>query len=281
MSQSPLPLPSVAGTLERYTDFASAHVQPRHVDVWLPAGYADGGERYPVLYAHDGQNLFHAATSYTGVAWGVDETLTRLVQAGQARPAIVVGVWNTNVRAREYMPQRALANAPPAALPGFARLGGSGPLADAYLRCLTAELKPFIDGAYRTLPDQPNTLITGSSMGGLISAYAVCEYPTVFGAAACLSTHWVAGDGIVVDYLAAHLPPPGRHRFYFDYGTLGTDAPYAPFQRQVDALLRGAGYTEGGDWVTRAFPGAGHSEADWRARLDIPLTFLLGGHHDR
>ena len=277
MSLSPLPLPSVGGTLERYADFPSAHVQPRHVDVWLPPGYAEGGDRYPVLYAHDGQNLFHADTSYTGVAWGVDETLTRLVAAGQARPAIVVGIWNTLIRAREYMPQRAFdVPAGPAALPGFVQFAGGPPMSDAYLRCLTAELKPFIDRTYRTLPDQPNTLIMGSSMGGLISAYALCEYPGVYGSAACISTHWVAGEGIVVDYLAGHLPPAGRHRFYFDYGTLGTDAPYAPFQHRVDDLLRAAGYTPGQDWVTRAFPGADHTEADWRARLAIPLTFLLG-----
>lgn len=73
----------------------------------------------------------------------------------------------------------------------------------------------------------------------------------------------------------------GDDRFYFDDGTLGADAPYAPYQARADAVLRAAGYTPGQDWVTRAFPGAGHSEADWRARLEIPLTFLLGRLHDR
>ncbi|MCW5850065.1 MAG: alpha/beta hydrolase [Anaerolineae bacterium] len=276
MSLSPLTLPATGGTLERYENFASAYVQPRHVDVWLPTGYADGHDRYPVLYAHDGQNLFHADISYTGVPWGVDETLTRLVAAGQARPAIVVGMWNTNGRAREYMPQRAFEAASPDAQASFVQFGGGPPLSDAYLRFLTAELKPFIDKAYRTLPDQPNTLIMGSSMGGLISAYAMCEYPAVYGGAACISTHWVAAEGAVVDYLAHALPTAGRHRFYFDYGTLGTDAPYAPFQHRVDDLLRAASYTPGQDWVTRSFPGADHTEADWRARLEIPLTFLLG-----
>lgn len=275
---SPLSIPFVTGSLERYPDFASAHVQPRHVDVWLPPGYtADPTRRYPVLYAHDGQNLFQAETAYGGVAWSVAEIMTRLIQTGEIQPALVVGLWNTPLRWREYMPQRAFARAAGAArLPQFITFAGGPPISDAYLRCLTTEVKPMLDATYRTLPNADQTFIMGSSMGGLISAYALCEYPTVFGAAACLSTHWVAGDGIVVDYLAAHLPRPGRHRLYFDHGSLGVDAGYAPYQQRVDGLMRGAGYTPGRDWLTQTFPGTDHNEAAWRDRLHIPLRFLLG-----
>jgi len=116
----------------------------------------------------------------------------------------------------------------------------------------------------------------GSSMGGLISAYALCEYPDVFGRAGCVSTHWPAGDGCVVDYLGQHLPRPGTHRLYFDYGTATLDATYEPFQQRADAVLKAAGYTAGRDWITRKFPGAEHSEKSWRERVDQPLSFLLG-----
>lgn len=116
----------------------------------------------------------------------------------------------------------------------------------------------------------------GSSMGGLISLYAVNEYPDVFGAAACLSTHWPAVEGVVLPYLHDHLPAPGRHRFYFDHGTTTIDVLYSPIQRQVDDLMAAAGYRPGHDWLTRVFPGARHFESDWRARVHVPLTFLLG-----
>ena len=123
----------------------------------------------------------------------------------------------------------------------------------------------------------------GSSMGGLISLYALAEYPRVFGGAACLSTHW-PGDlaeqpgpasAALVAYFGRKLPPAGAHRIYFDHGTGTLDARYPALQRQVDALMRAKGYTAT-DWQTRVFPGAIHDEASWAARLDQPLVFLLG-----
>jgi predicted alpha/beta superfamily hydrolase len=270
-------LPGVTGTLRRHENFASKLVAPRHVDVWLPPGYErERRRRYPVLYMHDGQNLFDPQLSYTRVDWGVDEALTRLIREGKVRPAIVVAVWNTPLRVPEYMPQRAVAAGGAAALAGFERQFDSPPLADAYLEFLVAELKPFVDAGYRTLRGRDDTFIMGSSMGGLISLYAAAEYPQVFGGVGAVSTHWPAGDGIVVEYLKGKLPPPRTHRIYYDFGTATLDAEYEPYQRRVDELMRAAGYREGHDWVTRKFEGAGHDERAWRARLDIPLTFLLG-----
>ena len=147
---------------------------------------------------------------------------------------------------------------------------------DAYLAYLTRQLKPAIDARYRTLPGRDDTFVMGSSMGGLISAYAIAEYPEVFGGAACVSTHWPAGDGAAIDWLAANLPDPATHQIYFDYGTATLDALYPPLQARMDAAMRTAGWVEGENWVTRRFEGAEHNEAAWAARADIPLTFLLG-----
>ncbi len=133
-----------------------------------------------------------------------------------------------------------------------------------------------VDAAYRTRPEREHTFIMGSSMGGLISLYALCEYPDVFGGAGCLSTHWPAVKSAILPYLHDHLPTPGRHKLYFDYGTAGLDAAYEPYQRTVDALMQEHGYTPGYDWLTRQFPGADHNEAAWQARVHIPLTFLMG-----
>lgn len=267
----------VTGTLKRYALFGSKYVLPRNVDVWLPPGYARARrQRFPVLYMHDGQNLFDPRTSYSGVDWGVDETMTRLINQGVLREAIVVGVWNTPRRVAEYMPRKAVSFSNTKDLKGVpATPEGEEIVSDEYLKFLVYELKPFIDSRYRTLRGPANTFIMGSSMGGLISAYAACEYPKTFGGAACVSTHWPAADGAMIEYLKTHLPAPRTHKFYFDFGTETLDASYAPFQMRADEVMLRAGYTEGFDWVTRKFEGEEHSEKSWRKRVDIPLVFFL------
>ncbi len=273
---TPVTGPGVTGTVVRYASMPSAHVVARNVEVWLPPGYGqDAQKRYPVLYMHDGQNLFDPATSYGGVDWAVDEAMTRLIEQGEVREAIVVGVWNTPKRLQEYMPQRAVAGVKKIKMPGpDAR--ASDIISDRYLEFLVKELKPFIDAHYATLPGRADTTVMGSSMGGLISQYAMSKYPEVFGGAGCVSTHWPAGDGIALDDFAAHLPDPATHRYWFDFGTATLDASYEPYQRRADEILRKAGYVEGQNWITKKFEGAEHSEKAWRQRVDQPLRFLIG-----
>ena len=260
------PAVQATGRVDSYQDVPSAFVPARNVDVWLPPSYASHPQRrYPVLYMHDGQNLFDPALAYTGIDWDVDGTMTKLIAAGRVREAIVVGISNTPLRGSEYMPAKAVPPEQRAQL-----------LSDGYLRFIVEELKPAIDATYRTKPAREDTLTMGSSMGGLISAYAMSEYPDVFGAAGGLSTHWPANDGSVIDYLAAHLPARRTHRFYFDHGTATLDATYAPYQQRMDAVLREAGWREGRQFMSREFAGAEHNERAWRDRLDVPLQFLLG-----
>ncbi len=266
------------GQLLRYTAFPSENIKPRPVDIWLPPGYDDdSGARYPVIYMHDGQNLFEPGLAFAGVDWGIDEAIVRLMDAGTTEGAIVVAPWNSARRRSEYMPQK------PLAMPAmreqarhFAAENGALPFSDLYLRFLVEELKPFVDATYRTRPGRDTTCVMGSSMGGLISLYALCEVPKVFGAAACVSTHWPIGDEPLVDWFGAALPAPGRHRIYFDYGTETLDAQYEPYQARMDERMATAGYRRGVDWETRTFEGAEHSEVSWRARAEIPLAFLLG-----
>jgi predicted alpha/beta superfamily hydrolase len=276
-ARGPAPKGGVIGTVKRHAAFPSKRVEPRNVDVWLPPSYErEPKRRYPVLYMHDGQNLFDPATSYGGVDWGVDEIMTKLIAGGEVREAIVVGVWNSPKRFNEYMPQKAVPGADARDLENIP-VEISGPIiSDAYLQFLVHELKPFVDATYRTRTGRGDTFVMGSSMGGLISAYAVCEYPMVFGGAGCVSTHWPAGDGIVIEYLKRALPRPRSHKFYFDFGTETLDATYEPYQQRADDVMRRAGYTENRNWVTRKFTGAEHSERSWRQRVDVPLIFLLG-----
>jgi glycosidase/predicted alpha/beta superfamily hydrolase len=273
------PVPAgVTGTLRTHEAFVSKHVAARRVDVWLPPGYAvNSTRRYPVLYMHDGQNLFDPALSYIGVDWGIDETMTRLIREGAVREAIVVGVWNTPKRFEEYMPAKAVTESKlPDNWPEMAWMRKAEIVSDAYLRFLVEELKPFVDATYRTLPGRADTFTMGSSAGALISIYALAEYPGVFGGAGGVSTHWPIADGLVIDYLEPRLPDLRGHRLYFDYGTATVDSNYEPYQRRVDALMRRAGFVEDVDWITRKYEGDEHSERAWRKRVDVPLKFLLG-----
>ncbi|WP_157981376.1 alpha/beta hydrolase-fold protein [Cognatilysobacter tabacisoli] len=274
------PAIDATGTVEGWHDVPSRHVAARTVDVWLPPGYADDPtRRYPVLYAHDGQNLFDPAQVWTGADWDVDGWMTRLIAGGDMELAIVVGVSNTPRRLDEYMPRAPVVDAGgllATGVPGIAPVPAAQLQSDAYLRFLVEELKPFIDATYRTRPGRDDTAVMGSSMGGLISLYAAAQYPQVFGKVAALSTHWPIGDGVTVDWFGRHLPDPRTHRLYFDHGTATLDAGYAPFQRRMDAYLRAAGYVDGENWTTRRFDGAEHTEQAWRARLDAPLRFLFG-----
>jgi enterochelin esterase-like enzyme len=210
-------------------------------------------------------------------SWAVHRALAKLIAEGKVRPAILVAVWNTDNRLGEYMPQAAVPPLGARGDPGSDDLFKKLPVerakiaGDAYLKFLVEELKPQIDKQYRTLRGPRDTMLMGSSMGGLISAYALVRYPKIFGAAACLSTAWPIGDGFTERWFEAHLPGPSA-RLYFDYGTATNDGTIAPFQARIDA----AAGNRGGRWVSRAFPGAEHSERAWAARVDIPLTFLLG-----
>jgi predicted alpha/beta superfamily hydrolase len=252
-------------------------VPARTVQIWLPPGYSTSKQRYPVLYLHDGQNVYDTPSPFSGKSWEVHRALDRLIAANKVRPAILIAVWNNDNRLGEYMPQAAVpavgAKGDPASDDLFKKLPVERAkiAGDAYVKFLATELKPLIDRRYRTLRGPSDTMLMGSSMGGLISAYAVTRYPKVFGAAACLSTSWPIGDGFAERWFEAHLPPKTA-RLYFDYGTGTNDGSIEPFQHKLDA----AAGARGGNWVSRAFPGAEHSERAWQARVDIPLTFLLG-----
>ncbi len=272
------------GRIETIDTVHSVNVDARRVDVWLPPGYSDtGATRYPVLYLQDGQNLFFPAFSSYGNVWAIDSVMAVLIAERKIRPAIVVGIWNTPKRTPEYVPAAAYEAFPDTLKQLFLAEYGMAPISDDYLKFLVGELKPLIDKRYRTLTGKNDTFVMGSSKGGLISLYALLWYPETFGGAACVSTHWPVSLKVnmpefatpFIDYLRAHLPAPGTHRIYFDFGTTMLDSAYEPYQRLADTVMMEAGYTKGTDWMTEKFDGAGHNEQAWRARVRIPLTFLL------
>ena len=279
-----------SGKIERFTNVTSKFVDSRTIDVWLPDGYSKN-EKYAVLYMHDGQMLFDASTTWNKQAWEVDETASKLQLENKTKKFIVVGIWNNgNKRHREYFPQKPFESLNQTQKDSITKqLQKAGrtkekfkPISDLYLKFIVTELKPFIDKQFSTLKDKNNTFIAGSSMGGLISMYALCEYPKVFGGAACLSTHWPGTFSTENNpipeafkkYLKSKLPKIKNNKIYFDYGDQTLDALYPKLQEKVDTVMKEEGFTEN-NWITKYFPGKDHSENSWKERLPIPLEFLL------
>lgn len=261
--------------------------------VWTPPGYEAGTERYPVVYMHDGQNLFDPRLASMGVDWGADEAMMRLAKANGGRaPAILVGIWNTAYRWNDYAPA-SVVKALPAAVSAnlLSEASHDKLLSDAYLRFIVDVVKPRVDSEYRTRPERQHTSIAGSSMGGLISLYALLEKREVFGQAAGLSIHWpltvdrnrIFGEDakwrpILLDatkrYLRSKGPNTGAQRLWVDHGTETLDAAYDPYQKELLPVLEEIGFVEGVTLVSRVYEGTAHTEAAWRARLHQPLAFL-------
>ncbi|WP_109832031.1 alpha/beta hydrolase [Reichenbachiella versicolor] len=291
VSQSPLPK-VVSGKIERIENFTSDYVTARNVDIWLPDSYSKA-KKYAVLYMHDGQMLYDAEQGWNKQSWDVDDTASKLMSEGKVKDFIVVGIWNGGVtRHPDYFPQKPLESLSKVELDTVtaqlvkAQIIKSPPFAtqsDNYLKFLTKELKPYIDQNYSVHTDRSNTYVMGSSMGGLISMYAICEYPDIFGTAACLSTHWPGTfvlennpvPAAFIQYLKDNLPDPNSHRIYFDCGDQTLDALYPDIQRKVDQVMFDKGYSKA-NWTTEYFPGQAHTEDAWKVRLRIPLEYMLG-----
>ncbi|WP_299556885.1 alpha/beta hydrolase-fold protein [Seonamhaeicola sp.] len=278
---------NIVGKLDRYQPFPSKYIKPRPVDVWLPEDYSKD-KKYAVLYMHDGQMLFDSNATWNKQEWKVDEWASKLMKEGKTKDFIVVGIHNIKeLRWFDLFPQKAFKNLKKGTditmlhdgYDGFNETLLNG---DNYLKFLVKELKPFIDSKYPVYTDRENTFVAGSSMGGLMSMYAISEYPDVFSRAACISTHWVGSAPIennplpeaIFKYMEAHLPSSKTHRLYFDYGTETLDAHYPQYAPRVDAILKAKGYTNTNSRNLK-FEGTDHSENSWNQRLDIPLTFLL------
>ncbi len=246
----------ITGEVRYHEDFGSHLLKHRRtIIVWLPPGYDnEPAKRYPVLYAHDGQNLFDPATAFAGVDWRLDETATRLIKRGRIAPIIIVGLYNTPARLEEY---------------------ADTPVGRNYMKLLVEEVKPFIDQTYRTRPERDNTAVMGSSMGGLVSLYLLWKYPHVFSKAACLSGSLSWKKCHVLKMIADDTNPPRAVKIYFDHGGLGKEGEHARDFGRLRELLAAKGYREGVDFMCYFDKKGDHSERSWARRVKRPLTFLF------
>lgn len=275
-----------AGQLYRIDSLPSKFIKPRPVDIWLPEHYSKEN-KYSVLYMHDGQMLFDASSTWNQQEWKVDEWSSQLMAEGKTKDFIVVAIHNIpEIRWQDLFPEKAMEYVSDSDIKAIEEASGRSEYkfnGDHYLKFLVEELKPLIDDSYSVYQDRAHTFVMGSSMGGLMSMYAISEYPAIFGGAAGLSTHWPGAMPMnnnplpeaIFQYMEQELPKAGAHKLYFDYGNQTLDAHYPQYAPRVDDILKAKGYTEQ-DAKNLFFEGTDHSENSWNKRLDQPLIFLLG-----
>jgi predicted alpha/beta superfamily hydrolase len=258
------PLPTSLPHLERHARFPSAFLpDDRTLVVYLPPRYkAQRTRRYPVLYMHDGQNLFDPETAYQrGCHWRVGETADRLIAERRLEPLIIVGIGNTGGRRlHEYTPS------------ADRKLGGGE--ADEYGRLIVEELKPFIDRTYRTNPEREQTGMAGSSLGALVSLHLALAYPSVFSRVALLSPSvWWDRRVILRTVRQARAKPDLR--IWLDMGTAEGRRGLADARALRTALVK-KGWREGDDLQYSEHASATHNEAAWAARVGPMLEYLWG-----
>lgn len=256
---------TLTGTLRLHTALKSRFIdEARDVIVYLPPEYnANEDRRYPVLYLHDGQNLFDPATAFAGNDWGLDELAENLISSGQIEPIIIVGIYNTGpARMAEYTHVR--------------DRRGRGGRAKKYAKLILEDLKPFIDSEYRTLAGVSNTALGGSSLGGLVTLYLGLHYPDVFGKLIVMSPSvWWANRAILreVRKLKHKLP----QKIWLDIGTCeGTNPEHCVQDARMlrDALIE-KGWQPDHDLRFVEDEGAGHNEKAWGHRVAEALKFLF------
>ena len=225
----------------------------REIIVRLPLSYGkDSQKKYPVIYMHDGQNLFDPKTSTFGTDWAVDDVLLKLEKKGEIREAIVVGIHHLD-RRKEF---------------NYFDKG------EKYAKFIVEELKPFIDSFFQTLKDRENTFIMGSSYGAMISFTTAWKHSDVFSKAACLSLTAHSLDEMLFSFIAKFKLPKVLPDYYIDHGAIGNDSKYPAYVSRFYNHLLNKGY-EKNKISYLHFPYADHTEEDWARRVNIPLKFFL------
>jgi enterochelin esterase-like enzyme len=271
------------GRLIEYEQIPAAGLPDQRLTIWLPPGYDADERRYPVLYMHDGHNLFDPAKSNFNKIWAADSAMLAASASGSVEPHIIIGIWAPGPdRYRQYLPRSAYNAASGKLRERMDQTAKGEVVSDAYLAWIAGPLKSWVDASFRTRTGRNDTAIIGSSMGGLMSCYAILERPEVFGRAGCVSSHWPAiiapaaarEDPAVKalwdEWFAARLGAPAGRRVWLDRGTDKTDSFYA-----VDARFAAAGWVKGRDWESRVYQGTGHDENAWAARLPEIFVWLL------
>ena len=250
------PMSQITGDLIIHENVYSPQLDNfRTVLVWLPPSYKTNvDKRYPVLYLHDGQNVFAAGFSLSGQEWGLDETVTALIAEQKIEEIIMVAVYNNKNRTAEYSPKRR---------------------GNDYAEFLIFTIKPWIDQNYRTIPEREHTAVLGSSMGGIISFHLGWKYHQIFSMAGCLSPAFLVDNNEIVKRVKKTKENPDL-KFTIQNGTEELEARFQPSINKMIKYLKKKGYKENSDYLYRIYDGAHHSEGAWAQQVRDTLLFFFG-----
>jgi predicted alpha/beta superfamily hydrolase len=255
------------GTMHRF-DF-----DEHRVDVWVPK---DVSPTTSVLVMHDGRNIFDEDETFTGKTW---EVLPAIRDEVRTEAPVVVAVWGLSdfTRLRELAPQAVLDQHPEIwnVVPEEYEADRGPGMGDAYVSLIADAILPFVAEKFELQLDPARTAVMGSSMGGLMSMYAMSKRPEVFGTAICFSTHWPFGGELMVEKLTELLPSGENHRLWTDSGTIELDASYPPLHNRAAELIRQKGYQEPENLVAAIYPETGHHESYWARRVAEALNWWL------
>jgi predicted alpha/beta superfamily hydrolase len=249
------------GYFYRYPQFPSRYLRyPRDILIYLPPDYGLNQQRYPVLYMHDGNNLFDPDTAFLNQEWRVDEHLENLIHAKEIEPIIVIGIYNTPERNSEYtwLPRENINGCVE---------GGNGPL---YARFLVEELKPMVDLLFLTRPERESTAVSGASLGGLISFYLGLYYSDVFSHIGMLSPSLWWQNALLLPE-SVQLSP--KLKIWVDMGTKeGNEVQVRTFVAQLEQR----GYIQNQNLFFILACCAEHNEMAWSERFGEMLRFFYG-----
>jgi len=248
-----IPFSTITGLVKYHRDFYSPQLNnSRDLIVWLPPNYNTKiSKRYPVVYLHDGQNVFDPSTSYLGIDWQLDETVTNLINSNKINEIIMVALYCTNDRSSEYSP----------------RHNGN-----KYSKFLIKTVKPFIDSTYRTLKDAKNTAVMGSSMGGIISFHLAWEYPEIFSMAGCLSPAFLVDNSEIVKRVKKSKKERPIKLVIIN-GTVDLEAELQPAITKMVNVLKDKEFE---NIIYEIFEDAKHNESAWAKQVEIPLLYFFG-----
>jgi len=245
----------ITGNVRYHRNFKGRSVLPRDIIVWLPPSYDSFPDKYyPVVYMHDGQNVIDPLTSSFGVDWQIDEVADSLIRVKSIKDIIIVGIYNTEKRGSEY---------------------NTTELGKAYVNFIIEELKPFIDGTYKTLPDYKNTAICGSSSGGLISFIISWENPDVFSNSACFSPAFKISNIDYVTPVAKYIGAKKDLKIFIYNGGIGLEEQLQPGIDEMMLVLKDKGFVEKQDLLFIKDSSAEHNESAWAKYVYKFLEFFF------
>jgi len=251
----------ITGTVQYHSDFQGEGIKPRDIIVWLPPNYdLEKDVRYPVLYMHDGQNIVDPSTSAFQVDWQLDETADSLIRQELIEPIIIVGIYNTSDRSKEY---------------------SEDTLGLLYMKFIVDSLKPFIDKNYRTKPDRINTANGGGSLAGLISFMLMWDHSEIFSKAICFSPAFKVDQYDFVDNIKSYSGGKKQFKLFIDNGDNELDESLQPGVEEMLKVLKQQGYAEGRDFYLRKGKNSMHNERDWAKNIWRALIYLFGTEKGR